>query len=214
MVDHHSAQPKAISRMLDDLASHWAGRKFSLADLLNSLGPQATASILLVFSIPAIVPTPGIPAGMVFGTALAILSFQLIVGAEKFYLPKRLARIELSDTLLKAMQVWLAPKLAWLEGWLRPRLVGLTSKATIRLHGLFVLVMSVLIALPIPFGNVLPGLAIFFVALGLAQRDGVAILIGIAFGIGAIAFSAFIFLGGWWIISGWMGWGDEGNATL
>ncbi|MFD1746471.1 exopolysaccharide biosynthesis protein [Rhizobium helianthi] len=200
MTDGSGEQPQALSQVLEQLVVRLSGRKSSLAELLDLLGHQATASILLIFSIPAIVPTPGIPAGMIFGTALAILSLQLIAGADGFYLPRRLGRVELPDRLLKAMQVRLGPKLAWLEGWLHPRLSGLASKGLSRLHGLFVLLMSLLIALPIPFGNVLPGFAIFFIALGLAQRDGVAVLIGLGLGVAAIAFSAFIFFGGWWLL--------------
>jgi hypothetical protein len=38
--------------------------------------------------------------------------------------------------------------------------------------------MAVIVALPIPFGNLLPALAIMLIGLGLMFRDGVAVLLG------------------------------------
>jgi hypothetical protein len=38
--------------------------------------------------------------------------------------------------------------------------------------------MAVLIVLPIPFGNVLPALALVLFGLGLAFRDGIAVVAG------------------------------------
>lgn len=196
-----------ISSLLEDLVSGFAARNVTLGDLLDRLGHQATAVILVIFSIPAIIPTPGIPAGMIFGSALAVISLQLVAGGHRFVLPKRLARTNLPQNLLQRMLAWLVPKLAWLESWMRPRLPVLSKPGFLRLHGLVVLVMAVLIALPIPFGNVLPGLAIFLIGLGLAQRDGVVILAGWAFGLAAVIFTAFLFLGGWWLVRDWLGWG-------
>lgn len=196
-----------ISSLLEDLVSGFAEHKVTLGDLLDRLGHQATAVILVIFSIPAIIPTPGIPAGMIFGSALAVISLQLIAGGNRFVLPRRLAKTNLPQNLLQRMLAWLVPKLAWLESWMRPRLPVLSKPGFLRLHGLVVLVMAVLIALPIPFGNVLPGLSIFLIGLGLAQRDGVVILVGWAFGLAAVMFTAFLFLGGWWLIRDWLGWG-------
>lgn len=197
---------RGLAPILMDLPERFGDEPPTLGRLLSVLGEQATALVLLVFSIPAIIPTPGIPAGMVFGTALALLSLQLVIGAERFLLPGKLARVTVPKSLLKAMAVRLGPKLAWLETWLKPRGRVLSGRLALRPLGLVILVMSVLIALPIPFGNVLPGLAIFFIALGLAQRDGMAVAGGLVFGFAALAFTAFLFLGGWWLLSDWLGW--------
>lgn len=197
---------RGLAPILMELPDRFGDEPPTLGRLLSVLGEQATALVLLVFSIPAIIPTPGIPAGMVFGTALALLSLQLVIGAERFLLPGKLAHVTVPKSLLKAMAVRLGPKLAWLETWLKPRGRVLSGRLALRPLGLVILVMSVLIALPIPFGNVLPGLAIFFIALGLAQRDGMAVAGGLVFGFAALAFTAFLFLGGWWLLSDWLGW--------
>lgn len=38
--------------------------------------------------------------------------------------------------------------------------------------------MAIIVVLPIPFGNVLPALAMMLIGLGLVFRDGMAILLG------------------------------------
>ena len=39
--------------------------------------------------------------------------------------------------------------------------------------------MAAIVVMPIPFGNVLPALALSFIGLGLVFRDGVAVLLGL-----------------------------------
>ncbi|WP_377297417.1 exopolysaccharide biosynthesis protein [Rhizobium sp. SGZ-381] len=204
----------SLAETIEALPLRLEAERTTLGQLLAVLGDHATALVLLVFSIPAIIPTPGIPAGFVFGTALALLAVQLVIGADRFFLPARLARVNVPHRLLEAMAVRLGPKLGKLETWLKPRWKMLSGKRALRPLGLFIFVMAVLIALPIPFGNVLPGLAIFFIALGLAQRDGLAIGGGLFFGVAAMAFSAFILLGGWWLISDWLGWSSGPSAGV
>ena len=71
-----------------------------------------------------------------------------------------------------------------------------------------VFIMAVLIALPIPFGNVLPGLAVLAIALGLAQRDDVAVLAGLVLAVLSVLTSVALIYGGWALISGWLGMGQ------
>ena len=57
--------------------------------------------------------------------------------------------------------------------------------------------MAVLIILPIPFGNVLPALALMLLGLGLAYRDGVAVLLAIGTAAAALLYTATLGLAAW-----------------
>ena len=72
------------------------------------------------------------------------------------------------------------------------------------LLGLVIFAMAILIALPIPFGNMLPGIAVLITALGIAQRDSLAIGAGLLVAILAVAMSAALLVGGWALIADWM----------
>jgi hypothetical protein len=52
------------------------------------------------------------------------------------------------------------------------------------------LVLSGVLILPIPFGNLLPAAAMAIIALGALERDGIWILGGVLFGIATIVFLA------------------------
>jgi len=69
-----------------------------------------------------------------------------------------------------------------LERWVRPRLARVASGAGARLGYAMAAMQSVLVSLPIPLGNTVPGLAIIALALGLSRRDGVVTLAGHALG--------------------------------
>jgi hypothetical protein len=77
----------------------------------------------------------------------------------------------------------LAPWLARAERLLRPRWSWLVNHRAERVMGAFCLVLAAVLTLPIPFGNMLPALAISLIALGVLERDGVWVLVGTLTGI-------------------------------
>lgn len=172
-----------------------------LGDVLQALGDHAAALVLLAFSIPAIVPSPGIPAGAIFGTALAFIGLQMCLGRPRLRLPRPLARLSVGRARLERLVERIAPRLERVERRLKARAVALATPGAVRALGLVVFLMAVLIALPIPFGNTLPGLAILALALGLAQRDGLAIAAGLGLSLLACVACVALGLGGWELIS-------------
>ena len=69
----------------------------------------------------------------------------------------------------------------YVENLTRPRIPFLTGEAADVVTGLVCVLLAMVMALPIPFGDALPGIALVFFALGMMQRDGVAILLGAMF---------------------------------
>lgn len=61
----------------------------------------------------------------------------------------------------------------------RPRLPYLTGDVADTFTGLVCVFLALTMALPIPFGDALPGIALLLFSLGMMQRDGVAILLGV-----------------------------------
>lgn len=171
-----------------------------MQDLLRALDGRAAALVLLVFSIPALIPTPGIPAGLLFGSLLTSIGLQMLWGVTPIRLPPGLSALRIDRAYLNRTIDRTLPHLVKCERWVRPRWHGLATPMMNRGIGLVVCIMGVLIALPIPFGNTLPGLAVLVLALGLGQQDGVAVLVGLSLAIVAIVVSWGLFLGSWWIV--------------
>lgn len=57
--------------------------------------------------------------------------------------------------------------------------------------GAICLVLAVIITLPVPFGNIVPGAAISVLALGLIERDGLAIGFGLLIAVLGLSLVAF-----------------------
>lgn len=189
------------SVVLATLAHRLEGRgDVALGDVVRHLGGDASAGwLLLLLAVPALVPSPGIPLGMVFGTALALLALHLTFGPRPLHLPAWIARRTLAARYLDATTARLGPWIARTEGAIRPRLAALTRPLAVRLLGLVVLVNAILIILPIPFGNTLPAMAVMTSALGLIARDGLAVAAGIGLSVAALAASAALVGGAVWL---------------
>ncbi len=68
------------------------------------------------------------------------------------------------------------------ERLLRPRIACLSTPLAQRLLGVFALLLSIILVLPIPLGNVPPAAALCLIALGLLAADGIFIAAGILAG--------------------------------
>jgi hypothetical protein len=86
----------------------------------------------------------------------------------------------------------LTPLLQRSERYLKPRLTGLLSPVSERIIGAVCLLLAVILFLPIPFGNIPPALAISAFALGILERDGLAVLVGWLTGAGSLVILAAI----------------------
>jgi hypothetical protein len=174
MSDSHHA-PR-ISEILDGLAG--AKRKtVSVQDVLEAFGDRAFGALLFVFAAPVALPMPpGVSA--ILGAPLLFITAQLMVGRRTLWLPKALADRTMTRTDFVALMGKLSPYLTWLERRLKPRFTYLYNPWLDRVTGLICLVLAIIVFLPIPFGNMLPALAISAFGLGVAERDGVVGLFG------------------------------------
>lgn len=77
------------------------------------------------------------------------------------------------------MTLRLVPWLQRIERIIRPRILLLTEPISERLIGVVAFALAVVLFLPIPFGNMLPGFALALFALGILERDGLAIIAGV-----------------------------------
>ena len=121
----------------------------------------------------------------VLGAPLIFLSFQLMIGRRP-WLPRVITDRSLSRVDFEKVVDLAAPWLAKAERLMRPRLQFLARPPAEYLVGLVCLLLSLILFLPIPLGNMLPAFTICILALGVLERDGVWIGIGLACAILAV----------------------------
>jgi len=126
--------------------------------------------------ISAIAIIPGLAT--ITAIPLLFFSLQMLAGAKTPWLPRSIARHEFARSDLEATIMRGIPLMRWVEKLCRPRLLFLTGGFGERLLGLIVFVLAVVIALPGPGTNFLPGVATAFMAIAIINRDGLLVLVG------------------------------------
>ena len=168
----------ALSQLLRLLADDTTRERIAVGDLMQALGDRAIGALLFIFAFPNILPVPP-GTSSVLGAPLVFLAAQLTFGMRP-WLPGFISRRSMSRTDFHKMVQHVAPWLERAEKLLRPRVSFLTFPPFEYLLGLVCLLLAIVLVLPIPLGNMLPALAISLLALGLIERDGYAIVAGVA----------------------------------
>lgn len=169
--------PKRLSEILQTVAQESTAERITVGDLLLAMQGRAIGALLLVFAFPNILPTPPGLAG-ILGLPLIYLSSQLMLGRMP-WLPPFISNRSITRDTFVALVDRAVPWLARAERMLKQRLWVLTSPPAQRFIGAVCLILSLVLVLPIPFGNMLPSIAISILALGLLERDGLWIIAGL-----------------------------------
>ncbi len=192
--DPSDARPDKTSRLLREFAERLTGERVSVEEIDTALGDRGLGMLMAIFAVPNIFPST-VPFGNVLtGVPVIVLAVHLMLGWRRLVLPRFLARRSIGAQTLKTFAPKLAAMLARIEPLLTPRLPAVSSAAAERIIGAICLVLSILSALPIPFGHMVPALALMVIGLGLIEHDGVAILFGAALGLaGTVLFGLVVF---------------------
>lgn len=173
-----------MSSLLLANLNQFSSDRVSLRDVIQSLGHRSFGFILLLFALPNSLPIVGVPGvSTITGLPLLFVALQMMLGQERIYLPRWLGERSLKRSSLEKVIHTLAPWLKKIERLLKPRLDILSRGWVERILGAVCALLAFFLILPIPLGNLLPGLGILFIALGVIERDGLCVLIGLVFGV-------------------------------
>jgi hypothetical protein len=165
-----------LSAILTAIAKGQDRERISIGDLLHALEHRAIGALMFIFAVPNAIPVPpGVSA--VLGAPLIFLSFQLMIGRRP-WLPRIITDRSLSRVDFEKVVNLAAPWLAKAERLMRPRLTFLAAPPAEYVVGAICLILSLILFLPIPLGNMLPAFTICVLALGVLERDGVWVAIG------------------------------------
>jgi hypothetical protein len=172
-----SCLPPPVSCILRALADETGRERISIRDLIDALGDRALAALMFVFALPNIFPTPP-GTSAVLGAPLVFLTAQLALG-RRLWLPEFIRERSLPFRDFQILVRRVAPWLTRAENLLRPRASRLVDPPMEYLVGLLCFILAVILALPIPLGNIPPAIAICLFALGILEKDGAWIVAGL-----------------------------------
>lgn len=180
--------PPRLSEILAELAGDDSRDRISVHDMVETMRARAFGALLLIFAFPNILPTPPGTAG-ILGLPLIFLSAQMMLGLDP-WLPGVIARRSMARSTFQALVLRITPWLLRAERLLRARMQLLAHPRAQRILGALCLVVSVALALPVPFANMAPAIALCLIGLGVLERDGLWIVLGILAAFGSLAYVA------------------------
>jgi hypothetical protein len=194
---------KKLSQILDELSSDASLSRVSLADLVGAMDGRAFGALLLIFALPNALPAiPGTSG--ILGLPLVFLSAQMMLGRPP-WLPKFISLRSMPRDDFANLVERINPWLEWADRFTSPRLQALSEPLAQRLIGAFCLLLSVVLALPVPFVNMLPGAALCLIGLGVLEKDGLWMTGGLVLGLLAVLVAAFVIVvlggGAWFVFS-------------
>jgi hypothetical protein len=181
MVNETNDSAKTLREKLDEVIEALPADRVTLSVVLDLIGREGLLIFAVFLTLPFMVPVsiPGVST--VFGAVLVLIGLSVMYNRRP-WLPERLMQRAFPAEKLRAAlrkgELWLER----LEKICRPRLPRLCQgNFMTRLNGFMLVAGALLLMAPfgfVPFSNTLPGLAILFLAVGILQQDGGAILLG------------------------------------
>lgn len=167
---------RRVSEILDAVSEDTRRERVSVGDLMHAMDARAVAALILLFALPNVLPTPP-GTSSILGLPLLYLCAQMMLGKLP-WLPAIIADRSMTRGDFRAFVSRVTPLLARAERLLKPRLLFITSARGEQVIGALCLVLAIVLAMPIPLGNMLPAFAISLMALGVLERDGLWVIGG------------------------------------
>lgn len=179
------------SQLVDDLADSFGDAPtVTVGTLLKNLEGRGLGLLLIILALPICIPNiPGIST--LFGLLLIGPSIQMLLGHKALWMPGFIKNWAFKGETLRGAFRACGIVLRKVEFLTRPRLIFLTRGAWLFYAGAQTLLMALILLLPMPGANVIPGIAVVLTGLGLLQRDGVCLLLSVPVAVGATAWVYF-----------------------
>lgn len=165
-----------------------------LRELFRVLGDRGLASALLLLTVPQLLPWPLGISNLLAMPILAV-SIQMALGRHVLWLPEWFLDRPLHRSRLLHGCQRVVPMLRRVEILIRPRVQAVVSPPGTQLVGIVCVAISLISIAPLPLTGWLPAISLLVIALGMLERDGVVVLVGLALGGAAAAVFVLVITG-------------------
>lgn len=175
-----------------------------LGDVIDRLDERAFGFLLLLLALPCCLPFVYILPQIVAVPMLA-LAVQMAAGRHHPWLPRKLHERPFSVPAFQKVVARSARYVGWVEHFATPRLRPVTGHLATRLVGALLLIPTASILVPLPSTNTIPGIGVAIASLGLIERDGVLVILGLLVGFIWVGLLLFLGLEAMQFIKDWLG---------
>ncbi len=172
-----SQAPRRFSSVLEELGQR-PGDRLALEEMVDAFGERALGAVMILISVLSLLPWP--PGGkVVFSLPLLLIASEVTLQRESLWLPGWLLRRSVARSGYASGMRRMLPAVRFIENLSCPRLQVLTGPLARMVIGLICLGLAIMLAFPVPFGDMLPAVTIVIFGFALMQRDGLATLVGL-----------------------------------
>ena len=170
---------KAVSDLLEEVTSNTDSDRITLFELKSALHARGFGVLMLLFSLPLAIPVP-VPPGYttIFSVPLLLFAFQMLFGLETPWMPKWLEKKSFKRTTLALIVEKTAPIIRKAEKFTKSRLLFIFNSFGEKLIAFVSLLCAISIAIPLPLTNFIPAGGVSIMSLGLLNKDGMMVIIG------------------------------------
>ena len=172
----NEAEPAKTSDLIRSISHDIHTETISVDAIVKKLGRRSFGGLFILLAGVGIVPGMSLFGGV----AMIIPALQLLMGFDAPVLPGFIRRRALRTAKVIQVTDRVVPWIERIEKFVRPRWPALTASPLPNVTGLVILCLACVIMVPLPFSNMPPAIAVIFLALGLLEKDGVAIAAGLA----------------------------------
>ncbi|MEL7027800.1 MAG: exopolysaccharide biosynthesis protein [Pseudomonadota bacterium] len=171
----------------------------TLGQVFDGMEERGFGLLLLLLALPCCLPFVYLLPQIV-AVPMILLSGQLASGRHAPWLPQKLRDRAFPLSALQDVVGRAKKYVGWLERLAHPRLTFLTSHKASRIVGALLAIPCASILVPLPSTNTVPGIGVTIASVGLIERDGLLVAVGLAIG---LAWVGLLAIGGPALI-GWL----------
>lgn len=168
---------RTFSEVLEELGRR-PGERMTLAEMVEAFGERAFGALLIFISLMSLLPWP--PGGkVVFSIPLLLFASEMTLQRDSLWLPRWALKASVPRAGYANGVRRFLPSVRFLERLSRPRMKALTGPLAQMVMGLICMGLAVMLAFPVPFGDMLPAVTIALFGFAVMQRDGLATIVGL-----------------------------------
>lgn len=172
----------SLKEVMQRLQEKAKGSSLSIENLLDILSGKGKLLVLILLSLPFCQPLqiPGLSTP--FGLFIAFIGLRMVF-EKGIWLPKQILAKKIDPHFLLKTSKRMFKITEKLNRWIHPRWKWICNHPIMKvINGLLIALLGIFLALPlpIPLSNITAAWAIFLIAFGLLEDNGIFVLIGYA----------------------------------
>ncbi|MEY1556366.1 exopolysaccharide biosynthesis protein [Yoonia sp. R2331] len=175
-------QKRALRPLVDRVVDSAEGETVNLRTILQSVGDDSFAPVLLLPALAVATPLSGVPLfSALMGATIFLISLQMILRRESLWLPRWLLDRAAKASVVRSAFSKLRSLADWIDRRTQSRFNLLFHRPLILIPQLLCLMSGAVMPLLefVPFSSSIIGAGVALLAFGLTSRDGLFLLLGL-----------------------------------